>query len=257
MDLLVRHRPTGWMGLAVAALLATACGDGCSGGPDLGGSDTGPGDAAPADVDYSSLVAFDQFADDLLEAACQKALECCSAEERAEAGIEAEAPEECGGSGSIGVDIALQPHRDGIREGGVKFDRGLARLCLDSVRTADCSQFDPHRSVFENRSLRGCSETLEPTLAPDEACETHASCQTEFCRHEETGSDVCAAPPEAGESCEQLVCATGHYCDTASRTPTCRVLGETGDECRSDRECRSRLCRDGTCAAADPVCDGA
>lgn len=251
--------------LVIAAVLAGAvacatggCGDGCSNDRDLGGADSG----APVDADAGftgerpqAVVEFEQFTDDLAETTCAKLFECCDPEARQKLGVDSSDPEACSQSGGIGREFGFQLFKDGLREGGVAFDQGLAELCLESIREADCSQFHGRHQIFENRTFRGCAEALEPTRPPGETCENHASCQTGYCKPGgETEADLCRPPPEAGESCEQLVCATDHWCDTSVQPSVCRSKNSDGESCTGDRTCRSGRCVDGTCQSADAIC---
>lgn len=205
-----------------------------------------------------ALEAYQHFSEDVSVAACGKAFECCSDSELDSMNVRGDDAESCANSSVLGREFGFGLYDEPIRNGGVQFDEDLAELCLQSIENLSCEEFSGGIEIFGSRDYRGCAELFQATRTNGETCTYHVDCESGFCQEAEgEGENECSEPPQAGEPCSTLQCASGTYCDQSGASNVCRPKKPDGEPCLDDQQCESDHCSsDESCAAPPSQCDG-
>ncbi len=166
-----------------------------------------------------------------------------------------------------------------IADGTIKYDPAAGAACLAATKT-DCA------GLMKMGDVPVCRKALAGTLADGKTCSESAQCQSDFCATKDytcsTGvckarvaagaacapQDQCLeglrcvagkcasdAPAKLGESCTDLSCADGAYCDFAA-SGKCVAQKPAGADCSGSDECAApNFCngdKAGKCAPLPP-----
>ena len=142
-----------------------------------------------------------------------------------------------------------------VNAGRTAYDGDKAAACLDALRGASCDVTDA-----DNRAdVPACEEIFRGTVADGGVCFDDDECLSDSCSIPDCGMACCAGvcdptvaitPPAAiGQSCLQVNCVDGAFCDDAD---ICIALLPVGSQCDGGGQCTYGLyCSEsGTCADA-------
>lgn len=153
-----------------------------------------------------------QFQADAVTIACEKAFECCDAEEL---------PIEFAAIGARPTTIAEcedvlrrrytgQGIEGSVEAGRVAYDESSARVCLDEIRAMTCDE--QRGGIVDIASVSGaCGSALMPLVTEGGICTHDYECTTGWCDTGGIGDGTCEPVPQAGEPCE-VRCAIGLRC---------------------------------------------
>jgi hypothetical protein len=121
----------------------------------------------------------------------------------------------------------------------------IANHCRELPLTSgtECETDSECESKFCNLDTPRVCQDLPLELGAK--CTQDDQCSSGVCFGDGTLTSACTAGREEGELCgnSQLPCdPDSFYCDLTLEQPRCTAYRETGEECSSDAECRSRSC---------------
>jgi hypothetical protein len=201
-------------------------------------------------------IPLDQFGNEFAAIYCHKMFTCCDAREITS--IDANAVDEATCRSHLAGNVRIAPLPSEVDAGRVLYHGDRARGCLDTLTALPCQQW-----VADDALTRFpiCATIVEGTLVTGSACVTSDECSGGYCGNN-TGTFVCAAPAQLGQSCEFARCVLGLACLT-NQSGAPRMCGQPlpdGASCFSAEECASTYCiTDGTGLAfcgLPMTCDG-
>lgn len=222
-----------WLPLSLVTL--AACGGGGGGGGSGG-------------------VSLDDLGSTYAAAYCQKAEECCTADELHDLTfVDTEAQCELFIGGLF--DQYLVPAlRDGEDAGRLDYDGDAMGACVDAVADLTCDQFAAY--IHADGAFNACDNPFTPHVDDGGECGSDSDCVSGWCDGDSFDTSgnlsygMCATRPGVGDPCPSFECAEGAYCSGG----TCVETLPGGSDCASGDECQSGTC-DVTCGA-EMRCDG-
>lgn len=156
------------------------------------------------------------FQADAVSIACEKAFECCDADELAAElaplGARPATVEEC--EEVLRRRYSGQGIEGSVEAGRAAYDRTQARACLDGIRAQTCAEY--RGAIVDIASVSGaCGGALTPQVVEGGICTHDYECTTGWCDTGGIGDGNCAPVPGEGEPCE-LRCASGLRCEAGT-----------------------------------------
>jgi hypothetical protein len=198
---------------------------------------------------------YGDFLQQFTQAACQKAMTCCTPNElrmglfgllgssivTSVTSCESNYGLGLGGVATMLVDAS-------ISAGRARFDAGSAAESISCVAGLSCPQFSEVVGQWGGSSL-GCANPVVPLVDNGGSCALSTDCKSENCvGSTSTNLGLCQPMPTQNEACGSGVCAPGSYCPAVQvgQTPYCAPLLTNGQSCSAASECASDACLEPT-----------
>lgn len=211
-------RPWPWATLALAALLAAACGEATKGG---GG---GASAERPATLENHCYLYY--------EALCERQIGCNVALVNQETTVEG-----CIQEAQLGCEPRLVGWSKSVEAGLTSFDADALTTCRDEIGQTDC------KSLVADRLPATCRAVFTGQGQAGDECYTDAECAwPNFCAAFGRCPGLCQAPdvlPEV-QGCDLLGCPTDQYCDAnrcLPRKPEGQGCPNRDDACQEGLYC--------------------
>jgi hypothetical protein len=211
---------------------------GCGGGDSDGGASQGS-------------VSLEQFPKEFGALYCEKAFDCCSAEERSGDLFlaSAESPGECATTFGALAALAVAQIVDAENAGRLRYDPEVAGECFAEAKSTSCAEYS------EMEASESCSFGIIPLVPEGGACGGNNECITGRC----VGEDDNAEPPVLG-TCnasrgEGAACEDPSDCDTGRcEADVCAAKGVDGSPCSTVQDCESGVCEADVCVGGATEC---
>lgn len=197
------------------------------------------------------------YADNLAEATCKKAYDCCSKDEIKASGQDVgygDDEDDCEGNFEAIFKDREERLEKSVDAGRVAYDQDQFEKCLTAYEAKSCDELKSRLT----EDVAECDTVFTATVANGGVCATDEDCTSGHCElavdqdGDEAAEGICQAYAAVGAPCnETTTCGPGSYCEGTS----CVTAKADGDECTSNGQCNSGGCNgydqeagtDGTC----------
>jgi hypothetical protein len=190
-------------------------------------------------------IPIDKTANEFADAICQKAYDCCTADQLSSNDAAGTSEAECKTKTAENFRNVLQGVQNSHNAKRVMYERSKVDACLNTLRAADCATLNTTNRLS---GVPGCDSFSTPLVAVGGQCSNDYECINSYCKAAGAGEpSVCATGAASGASCTTDQCAAGLTCDPLPLRDDpvddiCVAPAANGAACTDPYQCASGVC---------------
>jgi hypothetical protein len=215
----------------------------------------GGGSGGSASQGSGKSITLEQLPAELGAVYCEKAYDCCTAEERAGDFLlgGSASQGECADVFGVFAALAVAQIVDAENAGRLRYDPEAAGECFEQAKAASCTEYKD----LENSEA--CSFGIIPLVPEGGGCTDNNECITGRCVGEDDGAEppvlgACNAARGEGATCDTDSDCDSERCQYVDGESTCAAKLGAGSACSGASDCESGVCEADICVGGATQC---